>query len=271
MTCKQFSERIADYLSGEGGLAERRAMQDHIAACTTCRRELEEVDEMWSRLSILADERPGPDVRRRFYDMLEKQVAHIETAAPQPIAEPRRRYRYLPPHALRLAAALTLFAIGLSAGLWVRRASPAPDHATNTDIGQLRNEVDGLRRTLAVTLLNQESASDRLKGVYLTAAAGNGDDATRSLLNVLNNDPNVNLRLSAIDSLVPLADRPQVRLALFASLGKQTSPLLQVALVNTLLQSPDIDTTRRLQQLAADPQLQPDVRRYLQNALQTSI
>ncbi len=259
MNCKEFNRRIPGYLAGEEAEPGQGSMREHAAACAACRRELEEVGEAWSRLGVLEEERPGPRVRARFYEMLERETRRAKGAA----AAPRPAWQ---PALLQLAAAALLFAVGIGTGVVLRRPAAAPE------VGGLRDEVAGLRRTLAATLIGQPSASDRLRGIHLLAPeAGRDPQATRALLQVLDEDPSVNLRLSALDTLAPLAGRADVRAAMLDSLETQSEPLLQANLAGLLARSGDEATAARLRRWATDPDLNQDVRRHLQGVLQMSV
>ena len=55
-----------------------------------------------------------------------------------------------------------------------------------------------------------------------------------ALVNTLNHDKNVNVRLASLYSLARFADNPAVRDSLVSSLPGQTEPLIQVVLINIL-------------------------------------
>jgi HEAT repeat protein len=62
------------------------------------------------------------------------------------------------------------------------------------------------------------------------------DKVIVALFTTLNNDENENVRLATLDALVRFADNPKVREGLVASLLRQDSELMQVALANVMLQ-----------------------------------
>jgi len=80
-------------------------------------------------------------------------------------------------------------------------------------------------------------------------------------------DPNLSVRLAAVDALRDDLDRPEVVDGLAAALARQESPLLQVALTDALLAvgaGPGIEAVRGV---LARTDLDPTVREYLQMAL----
>jgi len=78
--------------------------------------------------------------------------------------------------------------------------------------------------------------------LLLTAGEDPGDRAPapgslrliQALVNTLNHDKNVNVRLASLYSLARFADNPAVRDSLVNSLAGQTEPMIQVVLINML-------------------------------------
>ena len=88
-----------------------------------------------------------------------------------------------------------------------------------------------LRQMVSLSLLQQQSASERLKGVAWAAQLESGDGSVvTALLDALSNDPNVNVRLASVDALKRFATQDAVRRGAVTALERQTSPLVQIAL-----------------------------------------
>ena len=69
-------------------------------------------------------------------------------------------------------------------------------------IERLGQEVDRLQQQMTLQLLDQPSASARLQGISLTSRVQDPAPALiAALLDTLDNDPSVNVRLSAVDAL----------------------------------------------------------------------
>ena len=82
---------------------------------------------------------------------------------------------------------------------------------------------------------DRDSPSERLHGISIGAKVEQpGDRVLQSLLQTLNNDPNVKVRLAAVDALYLFRNKTQVRQGLIESLRGQTSPLVQIALIDLL-------------------------------------
>jgi len=129
------------------------------------------------------------------------------------------------------------------------------------ELADLRQEVHALSNLLTVSLLHQESASERLKGVSLSSR-GNGPDPdiAAALIYTMNHDRNVNVRLAALDALSREIGTPGVRREIIRAFPGQSSPLMQIALVDVLVQINDPESRDVLQKALTRPGLLPDVK-----------
>lgn len=111
-----------------------------------------------------------------------------------------------------------------------------------------------MRQLVALSLLQQQSASDRLRGVSWSVQLEPADnEVLGALLQTLNTDSNVNVRLAAVDALKQFTAKSPVKRGLREALLRQDSPLVQIALVDWAVESRDrgaIDVLERLRQQA---------------------
>ena len=152
-----------------------------------------------------------------------------------------------------LAAALALV------GVVVGQQLPSP---VDAEVAALRTEV----RTVGLALLDHQSAQERLLGVEWSRRTAQAPEVINALLERVQYDSNLSVRLAAVDVLRAEVDNPGVRDGLAMALERQESPLLQVALTDALLSAerPAIDAVRGLLERS---ELDPTVREYLQMAL----
>jgi HEAT repeat protein len=133
----------------------------------------------------------------------------------------------------------------------------------------LREEVTHTRQLVALSLLQQQSASERLKGVDWSNRISQPDPQVLSaLLHTVNYDSNVNVRLAALDALRQSASNDTVRLGLVESLDRQTSPMVQIALIDVLVDIRDQQASTALKDLTQEAGLNPEVRDRAQWALE---
>jgi hypothetical protein len=262
MTCDKIQDKFADYLTGdleETGRAEVRA---HILGCVGCRGDLENLTVIWAKLGVLPEEQPGGAVRTRFYTMLEEYKDKLDAAADP--GRPRfadwfsfRR----PAFAASFSAVLLL--IGLGAG-WLLSGG----RRSGESYAALSREVQDMRQQVALTLLANPSASDRIQGVGYTAEVKDPSATTlAALFKAVDSDPNPNVRLAAVDALYLFRDRPGVRESLVKSLAVQSYPLVQVALIDFLVEVREARAADALKKLIDGGELTPEVKTRAEQGL----
>ena len=143
-------------------------------------------------------------------------------------------------------------------------------NSSSTADEELRTEVAGLKNMLVLSLLSHESPVQRMDGVSQAALLESpSNDITNQLFWILNNDPNVNVRLAAISSLGDLD--PALSNRLLDSLTEQPSVLVQLEIVHTVLNLGQDADRNRLKQLIAESELAPDQATRFQRVMNTGI
>ncbi len=268
MRCQDIQEKFPDYLIGEIDSKTRKAIQFHIADCSTCREELESLSSIWAKLGVLPEERPSDDLRTRFYSMLEDEKQELEQQRAS------RGFRksfsgwleaWWPQRpALQFSMGFILLVIGLTVGYIINSNRQAPQ-----ELAQLRQEVQSINQMLAVSLLNQQSPSERIRGINLSYGIEKPDPQILTrLLGTLNSDPNINVRLAAVDALYLFRDNKMVREGLVESLSQQSSPLVQVALIDLMVDIRERRAIDALKQLIQDEELPPEVKQRAEQSIQ---
>jgi hypothetical protein len=267
MNCERTQEKFADYLTGDLDEAGRREVQAHILACAPCREDLENLTVVWAKLGVLPEEQPGGELRHRFYTMLEEYKdglgAQEKTARPAGgLAGWRDWFTFRRPAFAASFSAFLLF-VGVGAG-WLLNGSGAG----NSRLATLSSEVQDMRQQVGLSLLSQPSASDRIHGIGYSAAVENPNDKTlAALFNALDNDPNPNVRLAAVDALYLFRTRPGVKESLVRSLAIQNYPLVQVALIDFLVEVREARAAEALKLLIEKNELTPEVKKRAEQGL----
>lgn len=248
--------RLADPGSLEPGAAEAAA--DHFRECASCRDRAAVLSELWHGLGQLTPGTAPARLRDRVDDLIEGFHAAVDQG---PYQGPGRATwdggaRWSGRSILSLAAALL---VGLAIGWWLPR-NLDPGHPS---IAGLHQEVTELQRLIALGLLQQDSAVARLQGVSHSARDGRLDpELVPVLIETLRSDPNVNVRLAALDALAPSAGRREIRTALAESLPEQDSPLVQIAVVDLLCEINGAPSRRAIELLLERTDLRPEVREF---------
>jgi len=271
MNCQEAAEALAGRWHGEIDPEVDAALERHVAGCEACRREAADLAALWEGLDALPVVEPPAGMRARFDARLAAELARERGARVVPFA-PRRApgSGTVGRGVRRFAAIAATLAIGVLAGAELARRHD------DRQIEALRGEVASLHETVATALLAGASPSERLRGVAYGRSVSETDArVAAALIAALENDPDVNVRLAAIEALRPLAARPETRPRLVAATSGQESPLVQLSLVEALLDpAAGLDPAAARADLAgllADPKLDPAVAGYLRGRLGGSV
>jgi hypothetical protein len=260
MQCLPLRERMPEFLAGTLPEAARAELDTHLGQCAACREELRTMKDLWTQLGSYPEIQPTPALRSRFRASLAAYrlgLDHARTSAPSIRPAWHWIESWWRGHGTpQWAGALSWLMAGLLAGLlWRGPARPA------VDTEQLRAEMASLRREMNQALLQHSSVNERLKGVNAMAHAVQPDPALlNALLRVLNTDPNLEVRLAAIEAIQPFAEQAAVRKGLVLSLTSQESPLVQIELINLLVEIQERQCIELLEALAHDTRLDATVR-----------
>jgi hypothetical protein len=172
------------------------------------------------------------------------------------------------------AAVILLFGgIGIGALISSRKVSnlnPNPNTNTPEQLVTMQKEIKEMKEVLMFSLIDDESASQRIKAVSYAEEMSNPDQKViGALVGTLNHDKNVNVRLAALYSLGSWADNRMVRDSLVASLSKQTEPLIQVMLINLLAEKKDSRIVAPIQEILSNKKTLPVVKDAAEKSLKT--
>jgi len=260
MNCDRFREQIPECLAGRLDPAARETLIAHVDTCAGCRADLAEIGVVWRGLACLPVQEPEAGMRSRFHEVLEAYRAGMEQSGETAAPPPRRRWLaagWWPARAVWQAAfSLALVAAG-AAGAHLLTRPPA----ASPELAQLQAQVENLRQMVALSMLQDQSPSSRIRGVGYSAQVARPDrEMEQALLYTLNHDANVNVRLSATDALEKLASNPEIRRALVDALPLQDSPLVEIALMDIFVETGDRTAIPAMHKLAEDGQTDESAR-----------
>jgi HEAT repeat protein len=233
MTCERIREQIPEALAGGLDKAAREALVEHLEGCASCRTEVAELNAVWRGLEAVKtgmESAPDESAKARFQEMLAAYQAGM--AAVQPAVRPGKaeRFSWFPAWQFAMAAGLLLG--GILLGRYLPQAGGG-----SPEMAQLRSQVENLHQMVALSMLQQQSPSARMRGVtYSEKFAQPDPQVLDALLQAVNHDSNVNVRLSAVDALQKFAADPETARAMANSIPGQESPLVQIALIDMLVQ-----------------------------------
>ena len=252
MNCEEARLQFVDYWRDtlEDPIGEFRS---HLESCERCRAEAQELRDLWGTMGAIPEQDPSLDLRVRFYDSLR--------AYRQREGERRKPLWWLRNPVFQAASAVAILVIGIASGYLMRGRD-------TSEVSQLRGEIYNMRQLVALSLLQQQNASDRLRGVNYAYRVEQSDPQVLSaLLTTINHDSNVNVRLAAVDAVRNFTDNPVGRRGLVQALAKQDSPLVQISILDQIVELHERSAVSAVQFLLSNKDLNPDVRQRAEWAL----
>ncbi len=261
-------EKIPDYFMNRLDRMQKAEVDAHLQDCSLCREEFDSLSRLWAKLGEIPDEAPRPESRIRFYAMLEayqEGARHSQHAPGGLWTAINDRIGILWPRqpVWQVGIAAVLLVAGLIGGIRIG----APDNQ-QTELSNLRDEVQTMGRLLTISLLSQQSASERLRGVGWTSQINQADPQVLSaLMKALKYDANVNVRLAAVDALSRFLGDPLVEEEIVGTLPEQQSPLVQIALIDLVVQEQIKQSADVLRKMAADPKVNTTVKKRIEEGM----
>jgi hypothetical protein len=250
---------IARYNSQQATPDDIRAIETLLETGSIELQQLKGTEQLENQVARMEFPAPPPDLDDRFYQMLalEKKVKSSFSW---------RGFFSWPELAPRLAFASVTLLLGIGIGYLINR----PTSKTGGDIA--KSEIAELKEMVMLALLEKESATDRLKAVSLTEQMDvASSQVTGALLQTLNEDETVNVRLAALEALKPYTRDSHVREELIRSISKQESPLVQVALAELMAEFRVKSSVKELEKIMQSERTPADVKSKIKQSIDVII
>ena len=252
---------LMDYLDHPEDPARQAAVQRLVAEGELSEEELAQWTKTYHQAGEWSHPTPSDQLRANVYDMIRQETSRPSRLSLSPVAWFQR---FSVP---QLAGATLMLLLGVALGFWLR---PAPTY--DTQLATLSSEVQRMREMMILTLLEQPSATQRLKAVSISTELSQTDEKIyQALLKTLNHDPQVNVRLAALDALVDYADQPLVRQGLIEAIPQQESPLVQITLAEMMVQLQEKRSVDELRTLLEQQSLNEAAEQEIKKSIQQLI
>jgi HEAT repeats/Putative zinc-finger len=260
MSCERFREQIPECLAGRLESGVREKLIAHLEVCSACRADVAEMGVVWRGLDAMPVVEPDPAMRSRFLEVLQAYQAGMEQSRERVVVNNKRTWwtaGWWPARAVwQTALAVALLVGGAFGGRYLARP-----RGVSPEIALLQGQVENLRQVVAVSMLQDQSPSSRIRGAsYGSQVTRPDQQVEQALLHAVNHDSNVNVRLSAVDALEKLAGNPEIQRALVDALPMQDSALVEIALIDVLVQANAKSALPALRRMAQDAQADESVR-----------
>ncbi len=222
MECKQCEENILLYLSNELDIATKQEVENHLAHCESCKKLKEDYYTLLNSMETHLDKVPHWSMEQQFIEVVEKEKQRLK--GKQVFLTSFNR---LLPYA---AAAVTLLI-----GMYIGKQNSSTS-TTTTELVQMQNEIKSMKEVIMVSMLKDNSASDRLHAIsYHDEIENPSNEVVNILIQTLNGDESPNVRKAAIQALEKYLENEYVRISLVNAFNYQHDPMVQIELINALI------------------------------------
>jgi hypothetical protein len=138
--------------------------------------------------------------------------------------------------------------MGGSIGYWINK-----NQQQQHELAELKRQVEENKTMMLTMINNDQSASQRITGVAVAYQLETADDEiVNVLVKTMNEDPNTNVRMAALEALSKFHAEPTVREALVRSLSIQKDPVVQIALIQLMVTIKEKGIMKDLERMTKD-------------------
>jgi hypothetical protein len=264
--CSDMRLLLIDYIDGQLSPAIRSKVTDHLRSCADCTREMEQFKKLFDEMATVKLEQPSSALKENFNIMLQSE---LNIAATTEMLKKRKEAKVIQVRPAwvwtQIAASILLIGGALFVGMQLRGTA-------SSEVAELKVEMQMMKEAMMLSLLSEESASDRIQAVsYAEELHKPNPKILQALIHTLNTDENLNVRLAAANSIGKFLDDPDVVESLVASLRTQKEPLVQIALITILTDKKETKAIESIREIISNKETLPPVKEIAEQGLKKII
>ena len=248
MEKEKLQSLLIDYIDEKLNEADRSLVEQELASNEEAYAMYEQFREVIQLMEKSSSLEPGTSLKRSFDKALKAEldgIARLKASLPTGQGKVVSFQTY----AYRIAAGVVFVMLGVSIGYQVNKS-----YRQEQELARLQSEMNATKQMMMAMLDNQQSASQRMVGTTVAYKMIKMDDEiVTALAKSMNEDPNTNVRLAAMEALSKFYKESGVHKVLVQSLSTQKDPVVQIALIQLLVQMKERGVVKELEKIADDP------------------
>jgi type I site-specific restriction-modification system R (restriction) subunit len=246
MEREKLESLLIDYIDGRLNEADTKIVETELSQNEEAYELFGQLKEVMKSMDNVRPLTPSPALKKSFDAMLQQEID----------ATQKTKTVFFSPAFYRVAAAVALLIVGGGAGYWISVHQQQQDKIAGIQQRQTRQKTE-----MMSMLDNELSASQRVIGATVAYNMDKPDDEIiTALVKAMNEDPNTNVRLAALDALGKFHEQPLVRKALIDALQTQTDPNVQIALIHLMVDIKEKEIIQELERITTDEEMLPAVK-----------
>jgi anti-sigma factor RsiW len=254
MEKEKWESLLIDYIDGNLNEADKAMVEKELAQNQEAVTLYNQLNEVMGLLDNARHIEPSFSLRAKFEKSLSEEIQSTEKNSVRgdksPFAKATDDKQILfKPWVLRAAAGIILVIVGIVIG---DRISVQRQH--DEALRKVQEQLDEQKRMMMAMLENPQSASQRVMGatVAYEMKQAPDDEIVNALAKAMDEDPNTNVRLTALEALGKFYQQGHVRAKLIKSLSTQKDPVVQIALIRLLVQMKEKEVVNELEKITRD-------------------
>ncbi|MCB0487800.1 MAG: HEAT repeat domain-containing protein [Cyclobacteriaceae bacterium] len=238
MEKEKLESLLIDYIDNNLDEGQRLEVEKILEAAENARELYRQLKQVLNVMESVSDLEPRQDHRGEFERTLETEST---TSA-------QGRTVFFQPVFYRAAAGIALLIAGVAVGYWLNA-----NNQRENELASLKQEMAETKSMMMAMLQNDLSASKRMQGVNVAFEMKEADDdILKALAHTMENDPNTNVRLAALEALSKFIGEARVKKILVSSLTVQKDPVVQIALIQLLVKIKEKGVVQDLEKIIED-------------------
>jgi hypothetical protein len=229
---------LIDYIDNKLNSVDRHQVEQELVRNPEAFKSYEELKEVMHLMDRSARLEPSAKLKNNFEAFIAEELK----------AEKKTKTIFFQPTLFKVAAAIALLIVCGSIGFYIKQQ--------NDLIAIHKRKLEMLEQQtqqMMAMIGNDQSASQRIQGVNVSLKFEKPDDAiVDALVKTMNEDPNSNVRLAALEALSRFINEKKVRQEIVKSLGKQKDPIVQIQLIQLLVKIKEKGVVDDLQKIVDD-------------------
>ena len=255
MRCEEIKLNLPEYIDQkmDGRIAE--AIGHHLESCKECSDLCTELKMFLDFTDNLDDIEPPPGMKAEFLKMMEMEM-------PQ-----KPKVVKMVPSWLKIASIIIFALLTYTTGYYLG------SERVNEKIRTLEVALDQTKQQVSLASLQDFTGPQKIDAVYNISQSGQTCDALiDALVNTMNTDKNVNVRLAAINALTGMIGKNQrVKNELIRSLSVQVNPLLQISLIQVLTESGVKEAKDEIESMSRNEKTDENVKAFAKDMIKIII
>jgi hypothetical protein len=238
MEKEKLESLIIDYIDNKLNAVDRQILEQELMKNAEAYRLYEELKEVIQVMDKAARFEPSNKLKDGFDEMLRNEIK----------ASMQTKTIFFQPAVYRVAAAVALLILGGGIGFWISKQNDQRDR-----IAAIEKQMEATKLMMMTMIENQQSASQRIQGMNVAMKIQKADrEIVQALVKAMNEDPNSNVRLAALEALSKFIGDQSVRKVLIQSLATQKDPVVQIALIQLMVEMNETGIVKDLQKIVDD-------------------